>query len=178
MNWKQNFREDRFRICNSLHIWKYHLSTWMFRTFDDRRRLKKQEVDRNFHLKISNQTIDNINLSFANQWNDKTKTYFDKKCSFEINFRKRKKINSSFSFNIVSKSNNYKKIHWYNIFANHHWNKNSFIYKIECFNLTNFIMKRNLYHRQFFNLANETNSTKKRKFEKDNYAFTKNKNKS
>ena len=172
INWKQNFRENRFRICSSLYIWKYHLSTWMFRTSDDRWRFRKQKVDKNFHSEISNQTIDNINFSFASQWNDKTKTYFDKKCSFEVNFRKRKKMNSSFSFNIVSRSNDYKKIHWYDISANYHWNRSSFVDKIECFNLTNFIMKRSLYDRRSLDFASETNSAKRRKFEKNNYAFT------
>ena len=173
MSWKQSFRESRFRICSSLHIWKYHLSTWMFRTSDDRWRLRKQKVDKNSHSEISNQAIDSISLSFASQWNDKTKTYFDKKCSFEINFRKRRKINSSFSFSIVNRSNDYKKIHWYDFSTNHHWNRNSFAHKIECFNLTNFILKRNLYDRRFFDIASETDSAKRRKSEKNNHAFTK-----
>ena len=177
MNWKQSFREDRLRICSSLYIWKYHLSTWMFRTSDDRWRLKKQKADRNSHSEISNQAIDSISLSFASQWNDRTKTYFDKKCSFEVNFRKRRKMNSSFLFSIVSRSNDYKKIHWYDFSVSHHWNRNSFVYKIEFFNLTNFILRRNSYNRRFLNIASETNSAKRRKFERNSHALTKSKNK-
>ena len=67
INWKQSFCQDKFKICSSLHLWKHHLSTWMFQTFNNRRRLKKQKANRNFHSKISNQAIDNISFSFASQ---------------------------------------------------------------------------------------------------------------
>ena len=33
-------------------------------------------------------------------------------------------------------------------------------------------MKRSSYNRRFFDFASETNLTKKRKFEKNNHAFT------
>ena len=126
----------------------------MFRTFNDRRRFKKQKVDKNF---IQKYRIKRLIVSvFYSQINEMIKRkHISIKDALKVNAERREKMNSLFSFSDVSRSNDYKKIYWNDISANRNWNENRVVHRIECFkiNLTNFILRKSLYNRRFFDFA-------------------------